>query len=516
MIENDNPYLSQMARRPTKADSVQAFQSLRVDGNHVKQLIQDLERRANVWNTSPKMDHYPRPVRWIATIVGKVVLYFSQVVTKPQQEFNLASVQTMSTLRDGLSALDHNLVQLNGGIAILAQNLQVVHDSLTENLQAVQGSLTQNLQGVEDSFTQNLRGVQDSLTENIRGAKESLKILASGLEAAASRQSQMEQRGVEVSSRVRSLEQLPARISTAEQILAGLAVLQPRVATLEEDARLIRAHADAIVQLRQAVGEARQHIAAQEQRTGKLLEEARKRLPKGFDKEQLQKFSEELEAMEDALYLAFEDKFRGSREEIKERVKVYLPTIREAGAGTEVGPVLDVGCGRGEWLELLKENKLQAYGIDSNKAMVKQCEAKGLRVTKSDVMLYLANVHDESLGAITGFHIIEHLPFNVWLKLLDEALRTLKKGGVAIFETPNPSNMLVGSNNFYLDPTHRNPLPSAMLKFMAEARGFTDVEILNLHPVKQEYLVRESTEVSRRFNECFYGPQDYAIIAWKG
>ena len=88
-------------------------------------------------------------------------------------------------------------------------------------------------------------------------------------------------------------------------------------------------------------------------------------------------------------------------------------------------------------------------------------------------------------------------------------------GGIMIFETPNPGNVMVGSNNFYLDPTHRNPLPGALVKYIAETRGFTDTELLYLHPVNEEFLIKESSEVSRRFNELFYGPQDYAIIARK-
>jgi SAM-dependent methyltransferase len=103
----------------------------------------------------------------------------------------------------------------------------------------------------------------------------------------------------------------------------------------------------------------------------------------------------------------------------------------------------------------------------------------------------------------------------VLVKLMDEIVRVLKPGGVAIFETPNPENVLVGSYTFYLDPTHRNPLPSAVVKFMAEARGLCRVEVMPLHALEAYRMEEAGLEITKRFNEYFYGPQDYAIIGWK-
>jgi O-antigen chain-terminating methyltransferase len=121
---------------------------------------------------------------------------------------------------------------------------------------------------------------------------------------------------------------------------------------------------------------------------------------------------------------------------------------------------------------------------------------------------------DESVAVITGFHIIEHLPFEILVKLLNEAFRVLRQRGLVIFETPNPANVLVGSCNFYFDPTHRNPLPSLMTQFLVQYCGFAEVEILNLNP-STETAISEDSEIAKRFNECFYGPMDYAIIGYK-
>jgi O-antigen chain-terminating methyltransferase len=216
----------------------------------------------------------------------------------------------------------------------------------------------------------------------------------------------------------------------------------------------------------------------------------------------------------DALYVAFEDRFRGSREEIRERLKVYLPLLEQAKVGTCESSILDLGCGRGEWLELLRDSGFTARGIDINRIAIEQCRTRGLEAIEADVIAYLQSLPDASLSAVTGFHIIEHLPFEALIKLFDETVRVLNHGGLAIFETPNPENVLVGSYKFYLDPTHRNPLPSSVVKFLAQSRGLSNVTILKLHPYPDE-LKLSGSELAERFNEHFYGAQDYAVIGYK-
>jgi len=254
----------------------------------------------------------------------------------------------------------------------------------------------------------------------------------------------------------------------------------------------------------------------QERRVTVLLEEARKRLPEPLSPDQLQTIHEEGKHVLEALYVSFEDQFRGTREDIKERFQIYLPLLEQAGLGTDSMPVLDVGCGRGEWLELLREKGLRAQGLDLNRVLVEDCKRQGLMAVEGEVIAYLSSLPANSLGAVTGFHIVEHLPFDVLVRLFDETVRVLKPGGVAIFETPNPANVLVGSHNFYLDPSHRNPLPSATLEFIAEARGLCQVEIMELHPYPLSSRVKDGdSEIIDRFNAYFYGPQDYAVVGRK-
>lgn len=179
----------------------------------------------------------------------------------------------------------------------------------------------------------------------------------------------------------------------------------------------------------------------------------------------------------DPLYVAFEERFRGPRELIRERALPYLDIVREAGAGTHEAPVLDLGCGRGDWLDILREHSLIARGVDSNRVFLDICRGRGLEVIEGDVLEILRGLDDASVGAITGMHIAEHLPFEVLVALLDEAKRVLRLGGVLALETPNPENLWVASHWFYMDPTHRNPLPPEALRWIVEARGFADVRI---------------------------------------
>ncbi len=279
--------------------------------------------------------------------------------------------------------------------------------------------------------------------------------------------------------------------------------IEGRIRAVQEDQR---AHAARLDQLRTA-------LSLQERRLTLLLEEARRRLPGPLDGKQLETFAAELPHVADARYLGFEDAFRGSREEIKERIAIYVPRLKAAQETTGGAPVLDVGCGRGELLEMLRGSGVKASGVDSNGAAIEKCRELQLDATAGDAFDVLAKVPDGSLGGLTALHVVEHLPFELVVRLLDESLRVLRPGGIVIFETPNPTNVLVGASNFYIDPTHRNPVHPQTLHYLFEARGLVQVETLMLHPFPKEMQLPESgSPVARFLNEHFLGPQDYAVI----
>jgi SAM-dependent methyltransferase len=279
-------------------------------------------------------------------------------------------------------------------------------------------------------------------------------------------------------------------------------------------AESISAQRDSALRTEALVEANRRELLDQQRRLSLIMEDLRRRLEHGFAREEVERLEAEEEHQLDALYLAFEDRFRGTRADIKDRQRIYLPLLTEAGAGTGDRPIIDVGSGRGEFLELLKDTGLTGRGVDLNRSMVSLCMTAGLDCVVDDAIAYLARSPADSFGAVTGFHIIEHLPFKVFVRLLDETLRTLQSGGLVIFETPNPANVQVGSRLFYLDPTHRNPIPSEMAAMIAEARGFVGISVLELHPMRSHFAARD-TVLAEQMDRLFHGPQDYAVIARK-
>jgi O-antigen chain-terminating methyltransferase len=214
------------------------------------------------------------------------------------------------------------------------------------------------------------------------------------------------------------------------------------------------------------------------------------------------------------LHLAIADRFRGDNESIREQLAHYLGVVRESATIDEEHPLVDVGSGRGEWLLTLAQAELPAFGIDLNPTLAARAVAEGLRVVEGDALEVLRARPASSLGALTAFHVIEHLTFEQMIALFDESLRTLVPGGTLICETPNPANVTIGACNFYLDPTHRHPLPAPLVSYLVELRGFTDIRLVDLAP-NDAMLIDEDTEAARRINAFFYGAQNYAVIARK-
>ena len=215
--------------------------------------------------------------------------------------------------------------------------------------------------------------------------------------------------------------------------------------------------------------------------------------------------------MSDPFYRAFGEKFRGSRELIKSRLRVYLPFVNPLLEFYKEGKALDLGCGRGEWLELLQESGFDAQGVDLDDGMLAACRELGLKVQTHEAISFLENLPDASQVIVSGFHLVEHIPFPDLQALVQEALRVLKPGGLLILETPNPENIVVGTSNFYLDPTHKRPIPPALLAFIPEYFGCNIIKVLRL---------QESAELSKNnapnlLNVLNGVSPDFAVVAQK-
>ena len=210
-------------------------------------------------------------------------------------------------------------------------------------------------------------------------------------------------------------------------------------------------------------------------------------------------------------YREFEDKYRGSREDIKGKLKTYLDFVLPVAQLSTDSTAVDLGCGRGEWLELLREHDITAVGVDQNKEMLEACFEIGLNVIQGDALAYLRGLSDSSVLVVSGFHIAEHLPFDVLQELYAQAHRVLVPLGLLILETPNPENLVVGASSFYMDPTHERPIPPQLLTFLAQHTGFERVMHLRL----QDNLAHCSSHGLGLFDVLAHSSQDQAVVAQK-
>jgi O-antigen chain-terminating methyltransferase len=222
-------------------------------------------------------------------------------------------------------------------------------------------------------------------------------------------------------------------------------------------------------------------------------------------------------------YFALEKDFRGTEQEILSRQSFYLPYFK----GQE--NVLDVACGRGEFLELMRQAGVQASGVDLDADMVGRCLEKGLRVTQADVFQHLAEIADGSLGGVFSSQFVEHLPPADYSRLVLEATRKLAPGGVLAIETQNPECLAIFAKSFYIDPTHVKPIPAAQLRFLLEQAGLEDITTHYLSPASAQLplidklavpsadaeTLRSFNKSVENFNAAFFGGMDYAVIGRK-
>jgi len=227
-----------------------------------------------------------------------------------------------------------------------------------------------------------------------------------------------------------------------------------------------------------------------------------------------------------ASYLAFEDLHRGTRDEIMRRQSVYLPHFRLSVS--DQAPLLDLGCGRGEFLDLCRGAGLPARGVDVNPAMVALCREMGLDVTEADGLAYLRAQPPAGLGGILLSQVIEHLTLDQLTELVALCAEKLAPGGVLIAETVNPQTLSTFAGAFYVDLTHNKPVHPEAARFLWRWAGLGEVEILYLSPTDPEHQLETlpggtgapdfagafNRNVSR-LNQLIYGPLDYAVVGRK-
>lgn len=212
-------------------------------------------------------------------------------------------------------------------------------------------------------------------------------------------------------------------------------------------------------------------------------------------------------------YRAFEERFRGEPSLIADRQRDYAARFEGATA-----PVLDIGCGRGEFLSLLHERGIPAKGVDLDPANVAHCREQGLTVESGDALEYLASLNDGSLGGVFCAQMIEHLTPGELLRLVRLCRRKLAPGGVMLLETLNPKCLMIYTESFYLDPTHVRPVHPDMLAFLAESEGFTQCDIEYRTPSDPSLLLAPKpgealSHGEDAINTLLFGAREYALTA---
>ncbi|HEU0305161.1 MAG TPA: class I SAM-dependent methyltransferase [Gaiellaceae bacterium] len=208
-------------------------------------------------------------------------------------------------------------------------------------------------------------------------------------------------------------------------------------------------------------------------------------------------------------YFAFEARMRGSTAAVRERQRAYVDDFHDAA------PVLDIGCGRGEFLSLLREAGVDARGIDADADMVAYARGEGLDVEQADAVAYLDAIDDGSLGGIFAAQLVEHLPPGTLVRLLELAAAKLRPGGLLVAETINPLSPLA-LRSYFADLTHAQPLVPETLSLLAEQAGFREVGVRFLNEPEEKLTVPDDPVIAanvRRLNELLFGPLDYAIVA---
>jgi SAM-dependent methyltransferase len=221
-------------------------------------------------------------------------------------------------------------------------------------------------------------------------------------------------------------------------------------------------------------------------------------------------------------YAGFERRFRGLPEDILAMLDEHYGEILEAHP-----PVLDLGCGGAELVELLVNRGVAAMGVDTDPSLVAAARARGLDVVQADAVQFLRQQAPGSFGSIVATHLLEHLPLDPLIELLELSQSRLRPGGLFIAETPNPTSLIVLGNAYILDPTHVWPLHPKLLEFLCESAGFRNLEVRFFSPAAAYHMdviddpdappwIAQVNRAIEQLNNVLFGPQDFAIVAVSG
>lgn len=300
-----------------------------------------------------------------------------------------------------------------------------------------------------------------------------------------------------------AVEELSVRLVTAEK---ERAICQEHIKVLEQDQKDCKKRIEILEWNQKSYKELIEILEQKlEELTGKFQQA-----------EDIGTFKMKDELAEVFAYVEFENRYRGNTELIRQWQNIYL----EFFAGRE--NVLDLGCGRGEFLTLLRENGIPAKGVDITDDMVSCCKTLGLDVEQADIFEYLEQVEDGVLDGVFCNQVVEHFTTQQLFRLIQLLNKKVRVGAPVVIETINPGNLASSANGFYMDLSHVRPVHSSTLSFLMETNGFPLQKIIYLHPETDKEVPRLNIEGAEEFNDkmqnvnrLLFGARDYAIVAYK-
>ena len=436
--------------------------------------------------------------RKIARVIELIYLRIAELTNRDLRDYSASVVQALRILRSRIERLFCN-------DQVLERRIEKLHAEMTGNSAsqaATQAALEEKLASQA--------AAQAALEEKLTSLAAIQTALEGRLSSQATSQAVVEEKLASHAAYQASLNEMLISHTSYQ------AVLNERINALSETQSKDKASAadmaDKLRYISKRIGAMESHAIPEP-----VAAESRPVLPAA---------GADMSADVSMFYHDFEERFRGSQDDILHRLSVYKDVLTGLLGSFENKTFVDLGCGRGEMLDFICANGgSDCVGVDINPLQLDICAEKGHKVIQMDCIAYLRGLESGSVDMVSAIQLVEHLSFESLVVLLEECARVVRKGGVILMETPNCNNLLVASTWFYVDPTHRHPLHPELLRFMAERSGFGNVQIVgansNIYAKKLEMLKEESASdstINRNYemlNNLLYGDQDYALIGVK-
>jgi|GEM_PF-501605 len=528
--------------------------------NNLKDFLGEYHELEQHWNVSAD-----NPVTAPGKVWGKPLIFAKKVVRRllrwyinsfvdRQRYFNLKVTHSFNRMRDLFSELDDFTRQLQRERDELKEQLAEISelagqnrdrwgeaneklDTMAERVNALEGRFSE----MEGRFSEKAA----QLTRQQEGILGQIEQLNAKEEQFISR---LEELFCKVSDHTGELKRLQekdeARGLALQQVEGSLDSHGEQLAALHMQSDTHDTLLDHLEQQASAAAGMLEHLQNQTGRTGAVVDELKKQLSSELaviadrmrrveryiqegrqeetDKPSLEQLAESDRLKQGDLdYYLFESRFRGSRETIKQRQERYLKYFK----GKQ--KVLDLGCGRGEFVELLLENSTGVSGVDLNDDMVGYCRERGLPVVQGDLLSYLNRLPDGELDGIFTAQVIEHLVPEELVRLLNLSRRKLKATGVMVLETINPLSIKALTESFYLDLSHQKPVHPEALRFLLQAEGFSQIELSFFAPADECKIppldpgegnrdnIEKFNAAVEHLNTFLYGPREYAAVVVK-